>query len=78
MRNERKHEGKVALVLGGSRGIGAAIVARLAADGAKLALTYSTSPDRAEALVAQITQDGGRGDRLAGRQRRGKPGQGGH
>jgi 3-oxoacyl-[acyl-carrier protein] reductase len=38
---------KVALVLGGSRGIGAAIVKQLAADGASVALTYAKSPDRA-------------------------------
>jgi 3-oxoacyl-ACP reductase-like protein len=37
--------GKVALVTGGSRSIGAAIVKRLAADGAAVALTYSASPE---------------------------------
>jgi 3-oxoacyl-[acyl-carrier protein] reductase len=57
MHNEREQAGKVALVLGGSRGIGAAIVSRLAADGAKVAFTYSASPDRAEALVARLAQD---------------------
>src|SRR5260221_12502945 len=39
--------GKVALVFGGSRGIGAAIVKQLAADGASVALTYANSPDKA-------------------------------
>src|ERR1700722_6724868 len=38
---------KVALVLGGSRGIGAAIVKRLAADGARVALTYANSAEKA-------------------------------
>ena len=57
MQNEKEQAGKVALVLGGSRGIGAAIVTRLAADGAKVAFTYSASPDRAEALVAKLAQD---------------------
>jgi 3-oxoacyl-[acyl-carrier protein] reductase len=38
---------KVALVFGGSRGIGAAIVKQLAADGASVALTYAKSPDKA-------------------------------
>jgi 3-oxoacyl-[acyl-carrier protein] reductase len=38
---------KVALVLGGSRGIGAAIVRRLAADGATVALTYANSAEKA-------------------------------
>jgi 3-oxoacyl-[acyl-carrier protein] reductase len=59
MNNEREQSGKVALVLGGSRGIGAAIVSRLAADGAKVAFTFSASPDRAEALVARLAQDQG-------------------
>jgi 3-oxoacyl-[acyl-carrier protein] reductase len=57
MQNDKEQAGKVALVLGGSRGIGAAIVSRLAADGAKVAFTYSSSPDRAEALVAKLAQD---------------------
>jgi 3-oxoacyl-[acyl-carrier protein] reductase len=59
MHNEQEHAGKVALVLGGSRGIGAAIVARLAADGANVAFTYSTSADRAEALTAQLAHEKG-------------------
>src|SRR4051812_39656246 len=43
--------GKIALVTGGSRGIGAAIVRRLAAEGADVALTYSNSSDRANAVA---------------------------
>lgn len=46
-------QGKSVLVLGGSRGIGAAIVARFAADGAKVSFTYSGSPDAARALAAK-------------------------
>src|SRR6266404_3583304 len=42
---------KRALVTGGSRGIGAAIVKRLASEGANVALTYSSSPDRASEVV---------------------------
>ena len=47
MGSEPELAGKVALVFGGSRGIGAAIVRRLAADGASVALTYANSPERA-------------------------------
>jgi len=46
-------EGKSVLVMGGSRGIGAAIVRRFAADGAKVAFTYAGSRDAAERLSAE-------------------------
>ncbi|HVK98172.1 MAG TPA: 3-oxoacyl-ACP reductase family protein [Dongiaceae bacterium] len=52
--------GKVALVQGGSRGIGAAIVKRLAHDGATVALTYASSPQKAEEVVKEIEAAGGR------------------
>jgi len=47
MNNQRAFEGKVALVIGGSRGIGAAIAKRFATAGASVALTYARSPERA-------------------------------
>jgi 3-oxoacyl-[acyl-carrier protein] reductase len=52
--------GKVALVTGGSRSIGAAIAQRLAAEGAAVALTYSASPERAAQVVAGIEAAGGK------------------
>jgi 3-oxoacyl-[acyl-carrier protein] reductase len=52
--------GKVAFVTGGSRGIGAAIVRRLAHDGATVAFTYRGGVAQAQALAANIEAAGGR------------------
>ncbi|MDM5072284.1 MULTISPECIES: 3-oxoacyl-ACP reductase family protein [Aeromonas] len=52
--------GQVAFVQGGSRGIGAAIVKRLARDGAAVAFTYVSSARKAEEIVATITAAGGK------------------
>src|SRR5258705_1618091 len=56
----RSFTGKVALVTGGSKGIGAGIVRRLAADDASIAFTYSRSEEQALQLVREIESTGGR------------------
>lgn len=61
----KKLENKVALVTGGSRGIGAAIVKKLAADGAKVAFTYSQSAAKADDIVNEIKADGGQAIAIA-------------
>ena len=57
--------GKVALVTGGSRGMGAAIATRLAREGADVAVTYVTAADRAHDIVAEIERSGRRGPAIA-------------
>ena len=54
-----KLKGKTALVTGGSRGIGAAVVRRLAEDGAAVAINYRAQAEAAEGIAAEITEAGG-------------------
>ena len=59
MRTTPHLKDRVALVLGGSRGIGEAIVRRFAADGASIALTYLTSPEKAAEVARAVGANGG-------------------
>src|SRR6266704_868388 len=52
--------GKIALVTGGSRGIGAAVVKRLAQDGAAVAFTYANAQQKADEVVQAIEAIGGK------------------
>jgi NAD(P)-dependent dehydrogenase (short-subunit alcohol dehydrogenase family) len=58
MSENRKLTGKVAIVFGGSRGIGAAAARRLAREGANVGLTYVSAPDKALDTVRAIEEEG--------------------
>ncbi|MET6997752.1 SDR family NAD(P)-dependent oxidoreductase [Chitinophaga defluvii] len=61
----KRLENKVALVTGGSRGMGAAIAKRLAAEGATVVITYHRSPEKAQAVITAIEKSGQKGLAIA-------------
>ena len=69
--------GKVALVTGGSRGIGRAVAMALAEAGAQVAVNYRTRVAEAEAVCAEIKSQGGKAiaqpPRLSNKRRKGEP-----
>jgi len=60
------HQGKVALVTGGSRGIGRAIALRLASDGADVMISFFTNRTRAKETLEEIRKKGVRGEAVRG------------
>jgi 3-oxoacyl-[acyl-carrier protein] reductase len=63
---DRELAGRVALVTGGSRGIGAAVCAELGAAGAEVVVNYASAADRAEQVCAHVLGKGGTAHAIAG------------
>ena len=60
MSNQKQLAGKVAVVTGASKGIGASIALKLAAEGAAVVVNYASSEEGADRVVAEITGNGGK------------------
>ena len=65
--SSKKLTGKVAVVTGASKGIGAEIAKQLAAEGAAVVVNYSSSKSGADKVVEEITRQGGRAVAVQGR-----------
>jgi 3-oxoacyl-[acyl-carrier protein] reductase len=66
MADQQQHDGRVAIVTGGSRGIGRQCAERLAADGIAVVISYAASHKEADATVDSVTDGGGRAIAVAG------------
>ena len=69
----KKLAGKVALVTGASKGIGAGIAAHLGAEGAAVVVNYSSSKEGADRVVQKITEGGGKAVAVQGQCRQSRP-----
>jgi len=58
--NRKKLAGKIAVVTGASKGIGASIAKHLATEGAAVVVNYASSKDGADRVVNEITANGGK------------------
>src|ERR1700754_1666487 len=57
----KKLSGQVAIITGASSGIGAGVAKAMAAEGATVVVNYSSSPDKADKILSEITSAGGKG-----------------
>lgn len=66
MPDHSRHDGRVAIITGGSRGIGRQVAERLAADGIAVVISYATDKKAADAVADRVVSGGGRAITVAG------------